>query len=66
MWYFIMFFVLTATGFSIGYDVADNNDIPMQDIGKAIEACQPNGGLKFLKANGKTAVCVNDVRITFK
>ena len=66
MWYLIMFFVLIATGFSIGYDVADSNDIPMQDIGKAIEACQPNGGLKSLKANGKTAVCVNDMTVTFK
>ena len=66
MWYFIMFFVFIATGFSVGYDVANNNHIPMQDIGKAIEVCQPNGGLKSLKANGKTAVCVNEMTVTFK
>ena len=66
MWYLIMSLALVAAGFSIGYDVAHNNDIPMQNIGKAIEACQPNGGLKSLKANGKTAVCVNEMTVTFK
>ena len=61
-----MSIALIVSGFSIGYDIADSNDIPMQNIGKAIEACQPNGGLKSLKANGKTAVCVNEMTVTFK
>lgn len=66
MWYIFLFCMVVSCGVLIGQDLASNEEIPMQSIGKAIELCEPNGGLRSIKADGKTAFCVNDARITFK